>query len=178
MRGKTFTSTFEFVVETCCSCGAAFAMTADMHARRLGDRRNFYCPSGHQQHYVGTSDAQKLEDERARNVHLRDQLQASVEDAERVRFALMRDRHRFANGVCPCCNRYFGNVRRHMAGQHPDYDVSKIDASSAVKYSCSCGRAFASPHGLRVHQGRARSTNWATEARAWHGGHLTVVGAR
>jgi hypothetical protein len=27
-----------------------------------------------------------------------------------------------ANGVCPCCNRTFQNLARHMAGKHPDYE--------------------------------------------------------
>lgn len=28
-----------------------------------------------------------------------------------------------ACGVCPCCNRSFTNVRRHMTSQHPDYTI-------------------------------------------------------
>lgn len=32
-----------------------------------------------------------------------------------------RLKNRIAAGVCPCCNRSFQNVARHMAGQHPDF---------------------------------------------------------
>lgn len=30
-------------------------------------------------------------------------------------------KNRVANGVCPCCNRHFENLERHMKGQHPDF---------------------------------------------------------
>ena len=30
-----------------------------------------------------------------------------------------------ANGVCPCCNRSFENLRNHMHTQHPDYGQEK-----------------------------------------------------
>src|ERR1044071_1302400 len=50
---------------------------------------------------------QKLRDAEARETALRDQLEAAAREAETVRAVLLRDRHRFANGVCPCCNRSF-----------------------------------------------------------------------
>ena len=28
---------------------------------------------------------------------------------------------RVKNGVCPCCNRHFKNLERHMTGQHPEF---------------------------------------------------------
>jgi hypothetical protein len=34
---------------------------------------------------------------------------------------MTRIKKRVAAGVCPCCNRSFKDLARHMAGQHPDY---------------------------------------------------------
>lgn len=34
---------------------------------------------------------------------------------------LTKTKKRIANGVCPCCNRHFVNLERHMTGKHPDY---------------------------------------------------------
>jgi hypothetical protein len=31
------------------------------------------------------------------------------------------DAYRIGNGVCPCCNRSFTNLRRHMTTKHPEY---------------------------------------------------------
>ena len=35
--------------------------------------------------------------------------------------AKTRIKNRIAAGVCPCCNRTFQNLAKHMAGQHPDF---------------------------------------------------------
>lgn len=163
------------VTETCYSCGVLFAMVEDFYDHRRRDHKNFYCPNGHSQAYLaGKTDSQKLKEAQAREVALADQLGAAVREAETARAALIRDRHRFANGVCPCCNRSFDNVRRHMSSQHPDYDVTKVAVSKAVRYRCTCGRGFETPRGLAIHQGRARSAGWERMTGSW-AQHLTKV---
>lgn len=172
--------TTDLVTETCYSCGVLFALSEDFRRHRLRDGRNFYCPNGHQQHYIGKTPEQQLKEAEAREVALKDQLQAAVHEAEQARQALLRDRQRFANGVCPCCNRSFENVRRHMATQHPDYDPTKL--TKAVEFKCSCGRTFESFRGLRTHQGHQRPDDWASRGLKkdyWNQrmAHLTVAGA-
>lgn len=39
-----------------------------------------------------------------------------------------RTRNRIANGVCPCCDRSFTNLQRHMASKHPDYAHAPAEA--------------------------------------------------
>jgi hypothetical protein len=114
------TTQLDLTVEDCCNCGIRFAMSSDLN-RRLRDKpgSTFWCPAGHAQHYTGKSVRQKLEDAEAREVALRDQLHAAEADAEATRVRLLRDRHRFANGVCPCCNRSFENVRRAYDDEAP-----------------------------------------------------------
>lgn len=159
-NGDTIPITGELVVTTCW-CGIQFAMprgTYDWHIRR--ETNTTYCPLGHAG-VVREPVEKKLEAAQARERHLEDQLRAAENDAEAVRRRLIRDRHRFANGVCPCCNRSFTNVARHMATKHPDYDSSHL---GSMTYGCSCGREFGTPHGLRMHQAK---TTWGT--------HRTVV---
>lgn len=165
------------VTETCYACGVLFAMVEDFYDHRLQDKKNFYCPNGHGQAYIhGKSDAQKLRDAEAREVALRDQLDASIRDTEAARSALLRDRSRIAKGVCPCCNRSFENVRRHMESKHPDYAAPK--PASRIKYECGCGRRFESYAGLRIHQGRSRSKDWAKPGVSVFRSHLTVGATR
>lgn len=166
------TGSTDLVTETCYKCGVLFAMTEDYWERRHRRQDTFHCPNGHPQAYQGKTDTEKLKDAKAREVALQDQLGAAVREAEAARAALIRDRHRFANGVCPCCNRSFENVRRHMSTQHPDYDVTKVALGKAPRYRCSCGRHFETPRGLAIHQGRARSTGWEASKSAWSQ-HLT-----
>ena len=172
-RGTVFHDGINLVTEECCACGTVFAMAQEFKRQRLRDRTNFYCPAGHSQAYVGDTDAKKLEREKAKNTHLEDQLLAAAIDAEKARSALIKDRHRIANGVCPCCNRYFTNVHRHIRGEHPDFDPGP---SKVSRYKCGCGRSFESPRGLAIHQSRQRGSGgwYRPNTPAWRA-HLTVV---
>jgi hypothetical protein len=137
MRGLTITAEAELVTETCCVCHMLFAMPKDFHAekrryRQSPNRNGFYCPAGHVQVYLGESEETKLRRQR-------DEAQRHV-DAEiaRRRRAEEREEHarRVANGhkgyaaklakrakagACPCCNRTFQNLQRHMTTQHPAF---------------------------------------------------------
>lgn len=170
----------DFVVESCCyeDCNLTFAMTREFYNRVRNDHSWWFCPLGHTQHYTGTSNEQKLRDAAARETALRDQLEASIRDAEAQRVELARIRQRIANGVCPCCNRSFGNVRQHMARQHPEYAVDLPAPAAGVRFKCSCGMSFKTHHGLRIHQGKSRSDEWARPGKSKYAAHLTEVVTR
>jgi hypothetical protein len=160
-------------------CGIAYGLPQGFIEARRKDHKTWYCPNGCKAHYpAGKTDEQKLREAQARETALQDQLAAAVRDAEATRVALIRDRHRFANGVCPCCDRYFANVHRHVSSQHPDYDVTKVRQSVEAKFRCSCGRNFESPRGLAIHQGHHRRDGWDKPGVSKWSAHLTEVGAR
>lgn len=51
------------IVDICChKCGIVFWVMADHQDVLRREKRNFYCPSGHSQSYVGKSDRQKLDE--------------------------------------------------------------------------------------------------------------------
>lgn len=97
---------------------------------RRYDKKPWYCPNGHEWSF------QEGEFDRVRRE--RDQLKqetARLEDERRMALAtaneqaeqrkkaereLKRVRARFDGGVCPCCNRTFQNVARHMKSKHPN----------------------------------------------------------
>lgn len=167
----TIPTTGELVV-TSCWCGIQYAVPRDFYRWHCDDKsRPSHCPLGHPG-YIRTTTQQRLEQAEARERHLADQLHAAEAEAEARRVQLIRDRHRFANGVCPCCNRSFENVARHMKTQHPDYDPADL---TVPKCECSCGRTFDTPHGLRIHQARSRRGDWLDPKRGPWGRHLTVV---
>lgn len=169
----------EFVLVECGpadkgGCDITFAMTEKFYDETKRTGRTWYCPNGHPWVWTGPTTETQLRDAKAKTVALEDQLRAAIRDAERTRAALVRDRHRVANGLCPCCNRYFENVHRHIRGQHPDYDASAL--SKRVKLECSCGYLAESFRGLRAHQGRTRATGWDKPGQGAYWAHLTVVG--
>lgn len=122
---------------TCISCGVPIAMPSEMFDRRVKDQRTFYCPNGHSQHFTGKTEAQKLRDRlrvaESNVTFYRDQLEASERSKRAIRGHLTRIKRRIANGVCPCCNRSFKDVQRHMDSQHPEFvaEVKEKESKSA-----------------------------------------------
>jgi hypothetical protein len=118
------------VAETCCACGVVFAMAEEFYdqCQRAKSRKSFYCPNGHHQHYVGKSDAQKLAEaeerlrvERDNTAFWRGQEAQRQRQLSAARGQVTRIKNRIAGGACPCCNRTFVNLARHMETQHPDF---------------------------------------------------------
>jgi hypothetical protein len=95
-------------------------MLSDFNTNRLRDKKNFYCPNGHSQAYIGESDVEKanrlLREEQDRHKRTLER----VNEAERERDKLKR---RVKAGVCPCCKRTFKQLFAHMKHKHPDFHI-------------------------------------------------------
>src|SRR3990167_10385434 len=104
-------------------------------ALRGRGRIEFFCAYGHGQVYTeGESEETKLRRERDRLMQRLaqkdDEIRAAVDlqrEAERsaaaFRGQVTRVKNRVGNGVCPCCNRTFSDLARHMHSKHPDYAI-------------------------------------------------------
>ena len=112
------------VVESCCNCGIAFSMPQGFVRKRREDGVLWYCPNGHAQHYTETEvmRLQRELDRRTLEVEAQTRRATVAEERERrTTRKLRRVEKRVANGVCPCCNRSFVQLARHMKSKHPDY---------------------------------------------------------
>lgn len=116
----------------CYKCHILFAMPEDLNRRALSSPNlSFYCPLGHSQCYTETEEQRlkkKLEQEQARSARLTsqvDQARARAEHEEHRARAykgqVTKIKKRVGKGVCPCCNRSFVDLARHMENKHPDY---------------------------------------------------------
>lgn len=174
---STFVMGVEYVQVSCGGgdngrCDLQFAMTEEFYRTTKCTGQTWYCPKGHGRVWGGATTETQLADAKAREVALQDQLSAAIRDAEAARVELLRIHARIANGVCPCCQRSFDNVRRHIASKHPDFATP---STVVKKYRCSCGRRFETFAGLRIHQGRSRYDGWDTPSASSWNSHLTVV---
>lgn len=115
----------------CWACGIPFAMSGKFTKAAERKHKTFFCPNGCRLSF-GESEADKLKKQLARETAAHDQTRADrdcrqehLEQSERRRSALKgqvtKIKNRVGNGVCPCCNRYFKNLHRHMTSKHPDY---------------------------------------------------------
>jgi hypothetical protein len=120
---------------TCCKCKTKMWIPDELNTAALAARGTipFYCAYGHQQFYInGESEETKLRRERDQlNQRLAQKDDEIVrqrgwrEETERKLYAtrgvVTRIKNRIGHGVCPCCNRTFGDLSRHMATKHPTY---------------------------------------------------------
>jgi hypothetical protein len=133
---STIAVTETYTIIHCGECGVPFALNDEFIAERRRDHRTWYCPNGHSRHYPQENETEKA---KARARELERRLASREEDlrAERVshdrtkgkltatKGQLTKTKKRVANGVCPCCNRSFADLGRHMAGQHPEYAAAQ-----------------------------------------------------
>lgn len=132
---ETLTYSGTLVVVTCW-CGTRHAVPQELRGkqeREHADGRtqtNIYCPLGHSYVIAGEGEAARLERQlanaRDRSAQLaaeRDQAEAS---ARAYKGVATKARKRAKAGVCPCCNRTFQQLARHMASQHPTFDPEAV----------------------------------------------------
>lgn len=122
-----------FEATNCITCGKYFALSLHEYNKFRKSHISFYCPyckTG--QYFSGKSEEEKLKEQLAAEKRGKDlaQRQAAQERvkathhknvARAQKGAHTRTKNRIKNGVCPCCNRYFANVHKHMQTVHPDH---------------------------------------------------------
>lgn len=122
------------LVATNCWCGIRQAVPRELYDYAQTNPREvtIYCPVGHAWVFGGKSAAEK---ERERAELLAQELAAANTRALREREArefaerqasaykgqATKARKRAAAAACPCCNRTFVQLRRHLETKHPEY---------------------------------------------------------
>ncbi len=118
-----------FVIQECCNCGMQFAVTEEFEQRKRRDHTSFYCPAGHGQHFKAMSDIEKV---RREKIEAENRLQVQLNESRHAQLvaekALAEEtkkrrkiEKRIASGVCPCCNRQFDDLHRHMKSKHKEF---------------------------------------------------------
>lgn len=117
-------------VVNCPTCGVVYAIPDGLYryAKKWKRQASIYCPASHAWHFTGRTHEEELRDARdeaARDRAARDQAEADARLARareaKERKARQRLKARASGGVCPCCNRTFQQLARHMTTKHPKY---------------------------------------------------------
>lgn len=92
--------------------------------------RNFYCTvCGTSNYWPDKSDLEKMEIKLNTMKDQRDTVRQSLKYVKRSLVAhkghTTRLKNRIAAGVCPCCQRTFQNLARHMKCKHPKYTLNE-----------------------------------------------------
>ena len=122
-----------FVRMICGDCGVEFYFPESLNENnlKLGPKGTWYCPNGHGRHYSESlADTLRRERDRLqqRLAEKDDDIQRHRERAERLerrvsaaKGQVTRLKNRASKGVCPCCNRHFTDLERHMHTKHPGF---------------------------------------------------------
>ena len=119
---------------TACWCGIHVAIPESLYRAALNNSQTVYCPLGHTFVWRETeADRLKaklaLAERRATNAAEREQALARQLAAAKGQQTKLRKR--IAAGVCPCCQRSFENLARHMKGQHPEFAIETPEPVTA-----------------------------------------------
>jgi|SRR6185312_6642310 len=128
----------------CWKCGEPYCMTKETERVLRRSRGTFYCPFGHGAVFAeGPSEADKLRQERDRLMQNaaymedlirreRDLRKATERQASAFKGVATRIKNRVQRGVCPCCNRTFADLQRHMATKHAGYIAEPVVPEGAT----------------------------------------------
>lgn len=131
----TIEFTDRLVVMTCW-CGINHAVPEDLRdyqLRQFHDGREvtgIHCPLGHSHVPAGKPKHERLQEaldrERARAGRLASERDQAAASARAYKGVATKARKRSGAGLCPCCNRSFSQLRRHMEAKHPDFDPEAV----------------------------------------------------
>lgn len=133
-HGVEYGVSVEMYLHHCCACGIPFSIPDEWDDRLRKNHESFYCPSGHAQSYTGNAMTKKEEQLKQELNSLKGQLESSkgnekfwnemwqkkVDENKKINKELKSVKTRVKNGVCPCCNRTFQDLAKHMKTKHPD----------------------------------------------------------
>lgn len=138
MSTNTLSYVQAFTVIVCSyeGCGVSFALNDEYISARRDDHQTWYCPNGHPRYYPGENKLEREQRLRQRAERAAANAQESARShraeaelqrrkAAAARGQVTKVKRRVGKGVCPCCNRSFVDLARHMAGKHPDYADSE-----------------------------------------------------
>lgn len=122
----TFTKTINLIDIVCGTCGIPYAVPDGWIAERQKEAGSIHCPNGCRRVWQ-ESEADKLRRQlAATQVELRAEhcsvlhKQHLLDEERAEKIKLERKLKRVGRGVCPCCNRSFINLARHMNSKHPE----------------------------------------------------------
>ena len=122
----------------CKTCGVWHCIPSAMYNGLQETGGYYHCPNGHQWGWrQGRQERDNLRRERDRAVQnaayeadLRrreaDRANAAERRAAGYKGAATRLKNRAKAGVCPCCNRSFQDLARHMASKHSEADLTNV----------------------------------------------------
>lgn len=137
-----------FIHVLCYRCKEPIWFTRESYRTYQRNSQTWHCLHGHEQHFPpGKTEAEKLraqlEQERQfrqraeqRVAQAQDEAQAERRRANGYKGHAAKLAKRAKAGICPCCNRHFTQLARHMAAKHPAFapvDLEPLEEGATMQ---------------------------------------------
>ena len=123
----TFTELVTLEKFDCGKCGGVFALNEAFTSHARANRGAYYCPYCDTRWSWNESDTDRLrkqlesKERELREAKCETLRQSNLKELEmKEREKSEKKLRRVNKGVCPCCNRSFNNLHRHMETKHPE----------------------------------------------------------
>ncbi len=114
----------DFTMLECGGCGIPFFVPTKWKNEKVNEHGGFKCPNGCNRIFTAETEKEKLQKELDNEKKLRlkehEDLQNKWLDEMGRANKLEKKLKRVHKGVCPCCNRSFENLKKHMETKHPE----------------------------------------------------------
>lgn len=110
---ETLIDTVKVIIDKCISCGTSFGIEEELLLELQKTGRVFYCPNGHSMVYSEPFEKQLK--------NAKEQAKWWKAEAEAKAQQLTEAHDNIIKGKCPCCNRKFVSLRKHIEKAHPEY---------------------------------------------------------
>lgn len=164
-----YVDSVEFITHICGECGVAFALSRSFQEARKKDRKTWYCPNGDPRVFTGKTEAEKLQEELARQQQITEAERARAarieQERDQVARAHNRMRQRVMNGVCPCCNRTFQNLLAHMKTEHQgDINLGTLRQAFGMTQAAIAQEIGVNPMHVSLYERGRPVADWAKSA--------------
>jgi hypothetical protein len=124
-------ATVDLETHACGGCGITWGAPTTWWNARREDGKGFYCPNGCSRVFnkgesklqIAQRELERMKQDRARLELETLEALAAKENAERESKRLKK---RASAGVCPCCNRTFSALARHIKTKHPEMTAQVV----------------------------------------------------
>lgn len=129
-----------YVVLRCGNCGVTHTIPDVKYDHCYLEGGFWTCPNGHSRGWENGANKREIDEVRRDRdrlkqdaARLQDEIAAEKERAAAAEKKYLQARKRSAAGLCPCCNRSFSNMQRHMKTKHPN--VIPLEQKTAESHS-------------------------------------------
>jgi len=135
---ETITIGTELKVIQCGECGGIYALNKRYVDKKWEDGGYWTCPYCKNGWGYGESEMDRLKKKLSKanndSTFLSNRLAREKASHEQTQMSLRGHKaaktriiNRISKGVCPCCNRYFKDLHKHIENQHPNYCKQEED---------------------------------------------------